>query len=54
MKKVNLSAPIGFYPMLNQMPMHSMPPMPTMPMYPPYGGRQIGGFGGYPPQSTLQ
>lgn len=56
-----MSAPIGFYPMYNQMPMQAMQPMPMQPMQPmgmyppppPYG-RQMGGFGVYPNQSTLQ
>jgi len=52
-KKTNVSAPIGFYPMYNQMPMQPMQPMGMYPPPPPYG-RQIGGFGVYPPQSTLQ
>jgi hypothetical protein len=45
--------------MYNQMPMQamqSMQPMQPMGMYPPplpYG-RQMSGFGAYPPQSTLQ
>ena len=54
MKKVNPPpAPVGFYPpMFNQMPIQPVPPMPAM--YPPFAGRQMGGFVGYPPQTTQQ
>jgi hypothetical protein len=49
-KKTLGPAPIGFFPMFNQMA--QMQPMQPMQMYPPFG-RQMGGFA-YNPQSTLQ